>query len=194
MALRGLPITDLERWLIGRTAILSVDVDYFMSDPEHDLADILSDFVLRLMRTGTNLTCDDHHVALADLPVFPVDIVVNFDFHMDCRLEYLFGDAARVPPCNATVFEHLLSSGQLSRYIWALPEERYKDAADAYCRALILQRQPWLSNIHCITGREVLDSLLPLVDIRHIFVCRSPEYRTAFTDALYGRLTAPAGA
>lgn len=129
----------------------------------------------------------EDHVDLVELAE-PVDLVVNFDFHMDLRLEFLHGAPACSPPQDATVFESILATGQAGHYVWAHPESRRTDAAAAYTSAWLRGSQPLLRRIHCLPGSSVLGDLLPRVDPNLIFVCRSPAYATSQTDVVFERL------
>lgn len=175
---------NLNDWLPGKHGILSADADFFTFADEQLIAPEVIDYLTRKIAAGAEIAFRDEHVALIDLVARPVDFIINFDFHMDCRVEYLHGAPAKVPPCNATVFEHLLSSGLAERYIWGFPNIRAAKVASVYASAFIESNQPLLTRIHCIPGHRVLKELLELPQIDAIFVCRSPDYATANTDAI----------
>ena len=173
-------MVDLRR----RTGILSLDADYFLESAEHSLVPDI-DRLIRDRAARTSTCFRDYHVDLTELITEPVDYVINFDSHMDCSLEFLFGAPPRDPPVNATVFEGLLARGLVRRYIWACPDSRRSLAAKVYASATVAGRQPRLSDIHCVTGRFAVAELLDHADLALIFACRSPDYATAATDAIY---------
>jgi hypothetical protein len=181
---------DLDQWIRGKTGTLSIDADFFTCDEERRLATRVEDLVARELAGGAHIAFHDEHVALVALVSRPVDFILNFDFHMDCRIEYLHGDAPRTPPCSASVFETLLSSGLTEKYIWAFPSTRRRDVALVYSSAVIANRQPRISDVHCVDGRYALDELLGRATIASIFVCRSPGYATTQTHAIHDRLRA----
>ena len=155
----------------GRSTALSIDADFFTEPGEQQLVEPLAELLADLVGS------------LAE----PVDIVINFDFHMDVRIEFLQGDRPLVPPQDATVFESVLTSGTAGRYLWAHPAGRAREAADAYTAAFVAGKQPVLRNIHCLPGYRAL-SLLAKAQIKLVFLCRSPRYATTATDAAFERL------
>jgi hypothetical protein len=179
---------DLEKWLQRKTGILSVDVDFFTREEERPLAPRVESWVARKVAAGARVAFRDEHVDLIELISRPVDFVLNFDFHMDCRIEFLHGDEPKSPPCSASVFEGLLSQRLVERYIWAFPISKRRRAASVYSSAFSTTGRQLLTRIHCVSGRDALDELLPHAAITAVFVCRSPDYATADTDAIFADL------
>lgn len=184
---------DLDEWIRGKRGMLSIDADFFARRDELALAPLVEDRVARELAAGAQMTFREEHVDLVELVTRPVDFVLNFDFHMDCRLEYLHGDEPRAPPCSASVFETLLSGGLTDKYIWAYPATRRRQVAQVYASAVVADRQPRMSRMHCVDGRYALHRLLGRATIDSIFVCRSPAYASADTDAVHDRLLALVG-
>ena len=184
---------DLDQWIRGKTGTVSIDADFFTDEEERRLAPGIEACVARQLVAGAQIAFRDEHVDLVPLVPDPVDFIVNFDFHMDCRIEFLHGDEPLTPPCNASLFETLLASGSTAKYVWAFPSARRREAALAYSSALLADRQPRLHRIHCVSGAYAIDRLLDRATIASIFVCRSPAYATADTDAVYERLRSLAG-
>jgi hypothetical protein len=184
---------DLDEWIRGKTGTVSIDADFFVDQEERGLTARVEACVARQLAAGARIDFRDEHVDLVPLVPELVDFIVNFDFHMDCRIEFLHGDEPRTPPCNASLFETLLASGSAEKYVWAFPAARRKEAALAYSSALLADRQPRMPRIHCVSGAYAIDTLLDQATIASIFVCRSPDYATADTDAIYARLRSLAG-
>jgi hypothetical protein len=170
----------------GHRCLISIDADFFTMPSEQRLAEQLEVWFAQVARQ-TPVIIRENHVDLVDL-VEPVDLVVNFDFHMDLRLEFLHGAPACSPPQDATVFESILATSRAGRYVWAHPESRRADAATAYASACLAGSQPLLQRIHCLPGTAVLTDVLPRVRPAAVFVCRSPAYATEQTDAVFERL------
>ena len=178
---------DLDAWIQGRSTALSIDADFFTEPGEQQLVEPLARWLADCIAAGVRAVYCDDHVDLVGFLSEPVDIAINFDFHMDMRIEFLQGDGPLVPPQDATVFESILSSGTAGRYLWAHPAGRAREAADMYTAAFATGRQPALRNIHCLPGHRDL-SLLAKGQAKRIFLCRSPRYATTATDAVFGRL------
>jgi hypothetical protein len=183
----------LDEWVSGRSGIVSIDADFFTDQAEQQLAPTLAAWLARATVAGIPVAFRDDHVDLVGLVSRPVDFILNFDYHMDCRLEFLHGDQPRIPPCSASVFETLLSDGLTERYVWAFPAARSRSAALAYSSAFVANRQPLLARMHCVTGGDALERILDQVHTSLIFVCRSPDYATADTDVIYDDLRSLAG-
>lgn len=175
---------NLKQWIHGKSGILSVDADFFTLKEEQQLAPWMISRIAWKAVSDVDIVFYDEHVDLVKLVTYPVDFVINFDYHMDCRVEFLHGEGAKTPPCSASLFENLLSTGLTSRYIWAFPNSRSRQAASMYSSAFVSNNQPLLTRIHCINGQYVMDELLDLAKISLIFVCRSPDYATVETDAI----------
>jgi len=179
---------ELHEWIRGRTGVLSIDADFFTLEDERRLVPLAEDLVARELARDARIEFRDEHVDLLGLIAEPVDFVVNLDYHMDCRVEFLHGDAPRRPPCRASLLETVLGSRLAERYVWAFPASRRADAARVYASAFFAYRQPLLARLHCVSGRYALERLLDGATIASIFVCRSPGYATAATDAVHDRL------
>jgi hypothetical protein len=175
---------NLRQWIHNKSGILSVDVDFFTLKEEQQIAPLLINQISLKVLAGAEIVFCDEHVDLIDLATHPVDFIINFDYHMDCRVEFLHGASSKIPPCSASLFENLLSVGLTEKYIWAFPNSRNFQAASVYSSAFINNSQPLLTRIHCINGHSVLDELLSIAKIDFIFVCRSPDYATSETDAI----------
>ncbi len=186
MVIGSEPVADLAQWIRGRAGIVSIDADFFTDPQEQRLLPHLRTW---LMNEGAEapIVFRTEHVDLIDMVRRPVEFLINFDFHMDCRVEFLHGDPPKRPPCSASVFETLLGDGLIERYIWAFPAVRRAVAAQVFSSGVITGRQPLLSRIHCVEGRDVL-GLLTGVEVEGVFVCRSPSYATATTNAIYDDL------
>jgi hypothetical protein len=180
-------LPDLDSWIQGRKVALSIDADFFAEPDEQQLVGPLAGWLADCVAAGVPAVCCDDHVDLVGLLTEPVDIVINFDFHMDLRIEFLHGDRPLMPPQDATVFESVLSSGTAGRYLWAHPASRAREAADVYTAAFVAGKQPVLRNIHCLPGQRAF-SVLAKGQTKQIFLCRSPYYATNATDAAFGRL------
>jgi hypothetical protein len=179
---------DLAEWIRGRTGAVSIDADFFTDAEERRLAARVEACVARRLAAGARIAFRDEHVDLVPFVSEPVDFIVNFDFHMDCRIEYLHGDEARTPPCNASLFETLLGSAATEKYVWAFPSAREREAAIAYSSGLLASGPARMRRIHCVSGAYAIEGLLDEAMITSVFVCRSPDYATADTDAIYARL------
>ena len=127
---------ELHEWIRGRTGVLSIDADFFTLEDERRLVPLAEDLVARELARDARIEFRDEHVDLLGLIAEPVDFVVNLDYHMDCRVEFLHGDAPRRPPCSASLFETVLGSGLAERYVWAFPASRRADAARVPTRHL----------------------------------------------------------
>jgi hypothetical protein len=180
-------LTDLRALADGRTAIVSIDTDFFIHEDERLLAVQLEWWLEAKVSGGVRVTCREDHVDLVDLLSEPVDIVLNFDSHMDLSLGFLFGQPPRVPPEDASVFETILASNLTDRYVWAHPVSRSQDAARVYSAALVFGDQPILPRVHCIPGAAAFQ-LLDAFRTAWVFVCRSPDYATPRTELAYRRL------
>jgi hypothetical protein len=176
---------NLEQWIHNKSGILSADADFFTLKEEQHLAPRVMSQIAAKVAAGAEIVFRDDHVDLIKLVTHPVDFVINFDYHMDCRLEFLHGEGPKIPPCNASLFESLLSASLTERYIWAYPNSRRRQVALVYSSAFVSNSQPLLTHVHCINGRYVLDELLDIAQINLIFVCRSPDYATSETDAIF---------
>ena len=165
------------------TAAVSIDADFFTLPDEQLLLAPLLAWLHGHVASGRPVVLrDDHADLVATLP-HPVEVIVNFDFHMDLTIEFLLG-APAAPVADAAVFESLLAEGRTERYVWAHPVQRRATAARVYASALLADRQPLLSAIHCLPGPEALD-LLAELDVVWAFVCRSPGYATPDTEAAF---------
>jgi hypothetical protein len=184
---------DVDEWIRNRSGIVSIDTDFFTNVAEQGLAAQVTDWLSRRVDGGVPVVFRDEHVDLVELVSRPVDFAVNLDYHMDLRLEFLHGEPARTPPSSASVFETLLADGLVEKYIWAFPSERRRTASMVYSSAFVTGRQPLLAQIHCVDGRYALDRIMSRVGLVSIFVCRSPDYATAETDAIYDSLRRVAG-
>ncbi|WP_328457648.1 hypothetical protein OG780_42885 [Streptomyces sp. NBC_00386] len=179
-------MADLAQWIRGRAGIVSIDADFFTNPPEQRLLPPMRTWLTN-EAAGAPVAFRTEHVDLVDLVPRPVEFLINFDFHMDCRVEFLHGDPPKCPPCSASVFETLLSDGLIERYIWAFPAVRRTVAARVFSSAVITGRQPLLSRIHGIEGRDMAEALTG-IEVESVFVCRSPSYATVTTDAIYDDL------
>ncbi len=183
---------DLAEWVDGRTGLVSVDADFFTRAEEQRLIADVETWLTAVLSIGVPVTFRQDHVDLVDLMTQPVEVVLNFDFHMDLRLEFLLGDAAVVPPQDATVFETILACGLTNRYIWAHPVSRRGEVAHVYASAAVAGLQPLLARIHCVPGVDAVNKLLESMALTSVFVCRSPGYSTVDTDLAFRRLQAAA--
>jgi hypothetical protein len=181
------PLTDLRALIDRRTAIVSIDTDFFIQEDERLLAGKLEGWLEDKVSAGVRVTCRENHVDLVDLFSEPVDVVLNFDTHMDLSLGFLFGAPPRVPPEDASVFETILESDFTDRYVWAHPVSRSRDAARVYSAALLFGDQPILRRIHCLEGALAFQ-LLDSIRTEWVFVCRSPAYASPRTELTYRRL------
>lgn len=179
--------SDLDAWIRGRNVAVSIDADFFAEPNEQQLVEPLAEWLADRVAADIPATCREDHVDLIDFLAEPVDLVMNFDFHMDLRIEFLRGDAPCMPPQDATVFESVLTSGTAHRYLWAHPAGRACEVASIYTAAFVSGGQPLLGNIHCLPGHAALP-LLTKGQTTSIFVCRSPGYSTTATDAAFVRL------
>ncbi len=166
---------------------MSIDADFFAEPNEQQLVEPLAAWLADCVAADIPTTCRKDHVDLIDFLVEPVDLVINFDYHMDIRIEFLHGDDPYMPPQDATVFESVLSSRTAHRYLWAHPAGRASDVAKIYTAAFAAGRQPILRNIHCLPGHNALP-LLTKGQTTSVFVCRSPGYSTTATDAAFAHL------
>ncbi len=180
---------DLDEWIDNKLGILSIDADFFGREEEQQLAPCIKNWVLRKVGAGVQIVFRDEHVDLIKLVSHPVNFIINFDYHMDCRIEFLYGGEPKTPPCSGSLFESLLSYGLTEKYIWALPNSRSRQASLVYSSAFVGNGQPLLTRIHCVSGRYALERILDRAKIGFIFVCRSPDYATAETDAILDSLT-----
>lgn len=181
------PLVGLVALLEGQAALLSIDTDIFVDQGELQLAAALEVQVARLVAAGVPVTYRQDHVDLVHLVDRRFDVVLNFDRHMDLSLEFLAGAAPHHPPHDATVFETILSSGHAQHYIWAYPTSRGPDAAWVFAWAVRSDRQPLVRRIHCLLATEAT-VLLDQLRVEWVFVCRSPEYATADSEAVFERL------
>ena len=165
---------------------MSIDADFFKCPEEQELVGPLTRWLSDRVGKGVPVVFREHHVDFVTASAERVDVVINFDFHMDMRVEFLLG-APSAAPMDATIFESKVATGMTERYVWAYPVSRRATVARVYATATLAARQPLLSRIHCLSGPEAL-SLLGELDVRSVFVCRSPQYATAVTDAAFARL------
>jgi hypothetical protein len=179
---------ELARWCSHKAGVLSIDSDFFALDEERRLVPRLEATIAQKAGAHVPVLFGDEHVELIDHVREPVDFIVNFDYHMDCRVEFLRGDAPRVPPSSASVFETLLSQSLVNRYIWAVPRSRSAQAALVYSSAFAINAQPLLTRIHCVSAEYACETILDHSTIDLVFVCRSPDYSTPETDAVLRRL------
>ena len=179
---------ELAKWCSHKAGVLSIDSDFFALDEERRLAPRLEATLAQKASAHVPIFFGDEHVELINHIRQPVDFIVNFDYHMDCRIEFLRGDAPMVPPASASVFETLLSQSFANRYIWALPRTRRAQAALVYSSAFVMNAQPLLTRIHCVSAEYACETILDHSKIDLVFVCRSPDYATPETDAVLRRL------
>lgn len=184
---------ELDEWIHARAGIVSIDADFFTKGEEQDLAARVTEWFSSRVGSGVPVVFRDEHVDLVELVSRPVGFVLNLDYHMDLRIEFLHGEPARTPPSSASVFETLLADGLIEKYIWAFPSGRRRVASTVYTSAFVTGRQPLLAQIHCVEGRYALDRIMSRMEAVSIFVCRSPGYATAETDAIYAGLRRVAG-
>src|SRR6266700_5896521 len=137
----------LSRWIHDKRGTVCVDADFFTLKEEQQLAPRVINWIAENQAGGVRIAFHDEHVELLKLLAHPIDFIVNFDYHMDCSLEFLHGEAARINPCSASLFENMLSTGRIKRYIWALPNSRYRDASLVYSSAFVRNNQPLLTRI-----------------------------------------------
>jgi hypothetical protein len=166
---------------------VSIDTDFFTRSEEQELLTPLARWLGERVEDGVPVFVRENHVDFAGIVAGPVDTTVNFDFHMDMRIEFLLG-APYAAPVDATVFESVLATGMSRRYVWAHPLSRRRTVAKVYTAAALAARQPLLSRIHCLPGHEAL-SLLDGLEVTCAFVCRSPGYATKATDLAFTRLS-----
>jgi hypothetical protein len=174
-----------------RSAAVSIDTDFFTRPDEQELVEPLATWLRDRVGDGMPVTLRDDHVDYVGLVGEPVDVTVNFDFHLDMRIEFLLG-AHVAGPTDATVFESVMSAGLTREYVWAHPVSRRPTAARVYATAVLAGEQPLLTRMHCLPGSEAL-SLLAELDVAWAFICRSPEYATRATDAAFAQLERAAG-
>lgn len=186
------PCLELSELVAGRRCLVSIDTDFFCNPAEQGLVSRFDTWLRDVLSAGVPVVVEQDHVRLVDLIRERVDVIVNFDFHMDLRIDFLNGDAARRPPHDATVFESILADGLVDTYIWAHPVSRRRDAAQVFATAYLTGRQPVLGKIHCVDGADVLDHILDRVHTTSAFVCRSPGYATRDTDLVFSQLQATA--
>jgi|GEM_PF-4860954 hypothetical protein len=174
-----------------RLAAVSIDTDFFTRPDEQELVGPLARWLRDRVEDGMPVTLRDNHVDYVGLAKEPVDVTVNFDFHVDMRIEFLLG-ARLAAPTDATVFESVVATGLTQEYVWAHPVSRRPIAAKVYATAILAAKQPLLSRMHCLPGPEAL-SMLDELDVSWAFICRSPEYATQATDAAFAQLERAAG-
>ncbi len=168
------------------SAAVSIDADFFTRPQEHGLVEPLARWLGDRADAGMPVVVREDHVDLVGAVAEPVEVMLNFDFHMDLSLEFLLG-APPAAPSDATVFETVLATDVTRRYVWVHPRSRRAVAARVYAAAVLTARQPLLSRIHCLPGSEGLARLDGL-SVRWAFVCRSPGYATEASDAAFARL------
>jgi hypothetical protein len=169
---------ELARWCSHKAGVLSIDSDFFALDEERRLVPRLEATIAQKAGAHVPVLFGDEHVELVD----------HVRDHMDCRVEFLRGDAPRVPPSSASIFETLLSQSLVNRYIWAVPRSRSAQAALVYSSAFAINAQPLLTRIHCVSAEYACETILDHSTIDLVFVCRSPDYSTPETDAVLRRL------
>jgi hypothetical protein len=174
-----------------RSAAVSIDADFFTRPDEQELVGPLATWLKNRVKAGMPATVREDHVDYVGLAQEPVDVTVNFDFHMDMRVEFLLG-AEVAAPSDATVFESVVATGLTREYVWAHPVSRRSAVARVYATAILAARQPLLSRLHCLPGPEAL-SMLDDLDVSWAFICRSPKYATRATDASFAKLKRAAG-
>jgi hypothetical protein len=185
---------ELDVWCHEKVGMLSIDADFFTLEEERSLAVYLEQWIAQKVGSAVPIVFHDEHVELIKHVRRRVDFIVNFDFHMDCRIEFLRGEDTKVPPCSASVFETLISQRMVDRYVWAVPRNRMAQAALVYSSALVLNAQPSLTRIHCVSGGYACEKILDHARIDSVFVCRSPDYATHETDAVFLRMKSAAAA
>jgi hypothetical protein len=173
-------------WAGGGSAAVSIDADFFSDPEEQRLVTPLVRWLVSRVRAGVPVDVREDHVDYHQSIRTSVDLTINFDFHMDMRIDFLFG-APPAEPADPTVFESVLATGATRDYVWAHPVGRRQTVADVYTAALLADRQPLLRRIHGLPGADAL-GLLDEVEVAWVFVCRSPGYATADTDAAFQRL------
>ncbi len=173
------------------TAVVSIDADFFTCSEEQRLRAPLVSWLGCSVTAGVPVWVSDDHVDLVEALPRPVDVIVNFDFHMDMTLDFLLG-APAARPADASVFESLVADRVVRRYLWAHPVSRRKTAARIYTSALLAGRQPLLGNVHCMSGVDAM-AILDELDVVWAFVCRSPGYATTVTDAAFADLVRVSG-
>jgi hypothetical protein len=178
-------------WAVAGSAAVSIDADFFTNPEEQQLLSPMVRWLESRARAGVPVDMREHHVDYHESIRTSVDLTINFDFHMDMRIAFLLG-APPAQPADSTVFESVLSTGATRDYVWAHPVSRRQTVAEVYTAAVLTDRQPLLRCIHAFSGADAL-RLLNEVDVAWIFVCRSPGYVTADTDAAFDRLHAAAG-
>jgi hypothetical protein len=174
-----------------RSAAESIDTDFFTPPDEQKLDEPLATWLRARVGGGMPVTLRDDHVDYVSLAEEPVDVTINFDFHLDMRIEFLLG-AQVAALTDATVFESVVATGLTQEYVWAHPVSRRPTAARVYATAVLAAKQPLLSRMHCLYGLEALSMLDDLV-VSWAFICRSPEYATQATDAAFAELKRAAG-
>jgi hypothetical protein len=174
-----------------RSAAVSIDTDFFTRRDEQELVVPLARWLRDRVEDGMPVTVRDDHVDYVDLAEEPVDVTVNFDFHLDMRIEFLLG-AQPGAPTDDSVFESVVATGLTQEYVWAHPVSRRPTAARVYATAVLTAKQPLLSRMHCLPGPEAF-SMLDDLDVSWAFICRSPEYATQATDAAFAQLERAAG-
>lgn len=178
---------ELTAWMAQRQGIVSLDADFFLQSEEQQLAPLLTSWVRTKARAGIPAICAVEHLDLLAHVTKPVDYILNFDYHMDCSIEFLHGRRAKRVPCCASFFEALLSESRIAKYIWVVPSSRYHQAALVYASALMWNRQPLLRKIHCIDAKQA-PVLIGAGAVELVFACRSPEYSTVQTDSIFQQL------
>lgn len=170
---------------------MSIDADFFTFADEQRLLAPLVSWLLRSVTAGMPVTLSEDHVDLVAAAPRPVDVMINFDFHMDLTVDFLLG-APAAPPTDASVFESLVAKGMSRRYVWAHPVSRRETAARVYTTALLAARQPLLAKVHCVPGAEAM-SMVDQLDVVWAFVCRSPGFATTKTDEAFADLVRAGG-
>src|SRR5690349_16107887 len=99
---------------------VSIDADFFTCPDEQSLLPTLLDWLRQRVDAGVPVTVSTDHVDLVASAPHPVDVIVNFDFHMDLSVEFLLG-AEPAAPADNSVFETVVAGGGTRRYVWAHP-------------------------------------------------------------------------
>jgi len=96
-------------WALGSAAI-SIDADFFAEAAEQRLVKPLARWLEHAVSAGAPVDVSEYHSDYHLDLTGPVDLTINFDFHMDMRIEFLFGDRPRACPASGSGLDAIGSS------------------------------------------------------------------------------------